>query len=78
MWTQGLLLPGSRAQPQKLWLMGLGALWHVGSSETRDRMHVICPGKRILYHQATVYAFLKDDQCGLVILPKPLFLFPPK
>ena len=34
------------------WL--LVALWHVGSSQTRDRMRVSCTtGRQILYHKAT-------------------------
>ena len=26
------------------------APWHVGSSQTRDRTHVSCNGRRVLYH----------------------------
>ena len=34
------------------WL--LVALWHVGSSQTRDQMRVSCTtGRQILYHEAT-------------------------
>ena len=36
MQAQQLLLAGSRAQAQQLWHTGLVALWHVGSSQTRD------------------------------------------
>ena len=35
-------LRGSRAQTQELWHQGLVALWHVGSSPTRDQTHVSC------------------------------------
>ena len=40
-------------QAQQLWLMGLVALWHVGSSQTRARTHVPCIGRQILNHCAT-------------------------
>ena len=43
----------SRAQAQQLWCMGLVALRHVGSSQTRDWTHVPCSGRWILYHWAT-------------------------
>ena len=33
---------------QKLWCTGLVALWHVGSSWTRDGTHVPCIGRQIL------------------------------
>ena len=33
--------------------MGLVALWHVGSSQTRVRTHVPCIGRRIPNHCAT-------------------------
>ena len=36
-----------------MWCTGLVALWHVGSSQTRDRIHVPCIGRRILNHRAT-------------------------
>ena len=35
---------------QWLWHMGLVAWRHVGSSWTRDRMHVSCTGRKILNH----------------------------
>ena len=35
-WAQQLWLTGSRAQAQQLWHAGLVALWHVGSSRTKD------------------------------------------
>ena len=40
----------SRARAQKLWHMRLIALWHVGSSWTRDRTRVSSIGRWILYH----------------------------
>ena len=41
------------AQAQYLWLTGLVALRHVGSSQTRARTLVPCIGRRILNHCAT-------------------------
>ena len=54
---------GSRAcRLQQLWCMGLVALWHVGSSWTRDRTHVPCIGGQILnpwtIREALNHAFL--------------------
>ena len=37
------------AVPGYMWLTGLGALWRVGSSWTRDQTHVSCTGRQILY-----------------------------
>ena len=37
-------LPGSRAQAQQLWLMGLAASRHVASSQIRDPSCVSCLG----------------------------------
>ena len=51
--AQQLQLMGSRAQAQQLWLMGLVAPWHVGSSQTRARTRVSCIGRRILNHCTT-------------------------
>ena len=42
--------PDSRAQAQQWWCMDLVALWHVGSSQTRDPTRVSCIGRQILYH----------------------------
>ena len=50
---QQLWLPGSRAQAQQLWCVGLVAPQHVGSSRTRDRTRVFCIGRRILNHWTT-------------------------
>ena len=58
MWAQRLLLTGCRAQAQCLWHTGLVALWHVGSSRTRDGTRVSCIGKQVLYHWATREASL--------------------
>ena len=41
------------AQAQQLWLTGLVALRHVGSSQTRARTRVPCIGRQILNHCAT-------------------------
>ena len=43
----------SRAQSQKLWLMALAALWHVESSQTRNRTRVPCIAMKILNHWTT-------------------------
>ena len=41
------------AQAQQLWLTGLVAPRHVGSSQTRARTSVPCIGRQILNHCAT-------------------------
>ena len=41
------------AQAQQLWLTGLVAPWHVGSSQTRARTRVPCIGRQIPNHCAT-------------------------
>ena len=55
------------AQAQQLWLTGLVAPRHVGSSQTRTRTRVPCIGRRILNHCATREApgFLKKVNFGL-------------
>ena len=50
MWSQYLQLPGSRAQAQQLWYMGLAVTQHVGSSRIRDPPHICCIGSQILYY----------------------------
>ena len=45
-------LAGSRVQAQYLWRVGLVALRHVGSSQTRHQTRVPCIGRRILNHCA--------------------------
>ena len=52
-WAQQLRLVGSGSQAQQLWRRGLVALWHVGSSQSRDRNHVPCIGRQILNHLIT-------------------------
>ena len=47
---QQLQLPGSRAQAQQLWCMGLVALQHVESPWIWDRTHVSCIGRQTLHH----------------------------
>ena len=42
-----------RAWTQQLWHRGLAALWHVGSSQTRDQTHVPCIDRQILNHWPT-------------------------
>ena len=44
---------------KELWLRGLVAPWHVGSSRHRARTHVPCIGRRILNHCATSKVFRK-------------------
>ena len=39
-----LSLQSSRAQPQQLWCMGLAALQHVGSSQTRNQSLALAGG----------------------------------
>ena len=50
--AQQLWLTGSRVQAQQLWCMGLAALKHVGSSQTRARTCVPCTGRQIPNHCA--------------------------
>ena len=38
---------------QKLWLMGLVAPWHMGSSQTKDQTLIPCISRWILNHWAT-------------------------
>ena len=45
--------PAPDAQAQQLWLTGLVAPWHVGSSQTRARTRVPCIGRQTLNHCAT-------------------------
>ena len=54
--THGLSSYGAQApeaQAQQLWLMGLVAPRHVGSSQTRAQTRVPCIGRQILNHCAT-------------------------
>ena len=52
----------SDAQAQQLWLTGLVAPWHVGSSQTRARTRFPCIGRQILNHCATREA-RKNQYC---------------
>ena len=75
------------AQAQQLWLTGLVAPRHVGSSKTRARTRVPCIGRQILNHCATrealILFLLKFDSqlypaCCLLcsaILPKTYYLY---
>ena len=47
---QQLRFLASRSQAQWSWRLGLAALWHMGSSRTRDQSHVSCIGRQVLYH----------------------------
>ena len=49
MWAPRLQSPGSRAQVPQLWSIGLVALQHVGSSQTRDQTLISCMIRQILY-----------------------------
>ena len=49
MWTQSLWLLHSRAQAEQQWHMGLGAPWHVESSQIRDQTCISCTGQWIPY-----------------------------
>ena len=79
MWAQQLWLAGSRAQAQQLWCTGLVALWHVGSSRTRDQTPVPCVGRQILNHCATrevpgvVFFLLGCKRCLCILDPYQIF-----
>ena len=51
LWLLLLRSTGFRARGLSSW--GSAALWHVGSSQTRGRIHVSCVGRWVLYHWAT-------------------------
>ena len=56
LWSTGSRCVGFSScsmRAQQLWLAGLVAPQHVGSSRTRDRTHVPCIGRWILNHCAT-------------------------
>ena len=46
--------------------MGLGALWHVGSSRSRNQTHVFCIGRRLLSRatREAWWSFFKRNQLG--------------
>ena len=56
------------AQAQQLWLEGLVAPRHVGSSQTRARTRVPCIGRQILNHCATREARFCPFLIGLYVL----------
>ena len=49
-WASVLAAPGSSAQTQQLWGMGLVALQHVGFPQIKDQSCVSRIGRWILYH----------------------------
>ena len=51
-----------------MWLTGLVAPWHVGSSQTRARTRVPCIGRQILNHCATREALAVFDVRGLTLI----------
>ena len=64
------------AQAQQLWLTGLVAPWHVGSSQTKARTRVPCICRQILNHCATrearlsfyfyfLFYYMLTEQTGL-------------
>ena len=64
---RGLSCCGAQApdtQAQQLWLMGLVAPRHVGSSQTRARTRVPCIGRQTLNHcvtsEAPIFSFLRN------------------
>ena len=57
------------AQAQQLWLTGLVAPRHVGSSQTRARTRVPCTGRRILHHCAT-----REAPTNRVLIPMIIFV----
>ena len=75
-WIVALL--SSTAQAQQLWMSSI-APRHVGCSQTRNRTHVSCTGRQILYHWATwealhfllSFLYLKSRiwTCELTIIP---------
>ena len=84
---RGLSCCGAQApdtQAQQLWLTGLVAPRHVGSSQTRARTRVPCIGGQILNHCATREApvssvvktfFISSTRCSLIRCPPRGTLF---
>ena len=52
-WLLLLRSTGSRVRAWQLWLTGLVALWHVGSSSTRGQTCIPCNGRWIFIHWTT-------------------------
>ena len=83
----GLNSCGSHALEQRLSSVAHGpvALWHVGSSQIRDRTHVSCIGRQILYPREVllvlflrVRVFLETSQqvswVSLTSIISPIYL----
>ena len=60
---QKLWPAGSRALARYLWRLGLVALWHVGSSQTRDQTSVSCAARQILNHWTTGEGLKRFSVC---------------
>ena len=84
MWAQQLWctdFSSYGAQAQQLWCMGLVALRHVGSSQTRDQTCVPCTGMWILNHWTTREVlqgpcFILDSQTIFILQLKVCIPFP--
>ena len=63
------------AQAQQLWLTGLVAPRHVGSSQTRARTRVPCIGRQTLNHCATREAWEMTTFNGQGVFQKVMKLF---
>ena len=50
-------------RPHELWPTGLVALWHMGSSQTRDGSHDLCTGRLILMQYVTREVLGHTFQC---------------
>ena len=75
---RGLSCCGARApdaQAEQLWLTGLVAPRHVGSSQTRAQTRVPCIGRQILNHCATREALDIGNIIYTYILLFPVFSF---
>ena len=59
-----------RARSQLLWNMGLDALRHAGSSQTRDQTPVSCVGRWVLNHWTTREVL--DEECFPCLNPSPV------
>ena len=53
--------------------IGSVVLWHVGSSQTRDRTHVTCNGRWILYHRATRKALFISNNAFFLFMNVCIF-----
>ena len=63
-WHVGL--SSCSAWAQQMWWTGLDALWHVGSSQTWDRTHDPCIGRRILIHLPTREPLMQCLPCPVL------------